>query len=273
MTVAQLSDLHIVARGAPQKPGVDPAANLRAAVAHVLGLDPLPELVVVSGDLVDRGDAAEYDHLRELLDPVIDRLRLLPGNHDHLPSLAAAFPEVPGLHLERASFVDDLHDGLHDGPQDAGGPMRIIGLDTHRPGLESGRLDAEQLDWLDHLLIQPGEPPTLVVLHHPVHPTGIWFMDQMRLHPSDAAALGRVVERHAQVQVIAAGHVHRSSVTLWHGAIAMTVPSVAHAIDLQLSERTPGWRPEPPQFALHALVDGRIVTHLASVHEHPLMTF
>ena len=67
MILAHLSDPHIVAPGELLSGGVDTAEYLRRAVAAVSRLDPLPDLAVLTGDLVDCGDPAEYEHLRALL--------------------------------------------------------------------------------------------------------------------------------------------------------------------------------------------------------------
>jgi Icc protein len=74
MIVAQLSDTHIVAPdGSPRTPAgfgpVDTAGFLAQAIAAINRLDPLPDVTVITGDLVDRGEPAEYDHLRFLLAP------------------------------------------------------------------------------------------------------------------------------------------------------------------------------------------------------------
>lgn len=265
-TVAHFSDLHICAPGVEIEPGIDASANARAAVAHVLALDPVPELVVLTGDLVNSGRPEQYHELRRAIEPLVPRLRLLPGNHDDLALMATTFPEVPGLDGPFACFVDVVGAGTASA-------VRVVGLDSHRPGIEGGRLDAEQLDWLDQTLLDEPDLPTLVMLHHPVVALGIGFMDEMGLDPVDAEALGDVIERHGQVQRVASGHLHRSTTVSWRHTVAITVPSVVHAMDLQLTaRRAPGWRPEPPQLAVHAVVDGRVVTHLAPVVEpsyHP----
>jgi 3',5'-cyclic AMP phosphodiesterase CpdA len=266
-TVAHFSDLHVCAPGVEIEPGIDASATARAAVAHVLAMDPLPELVVLTGDLVNNGRPEQYAELRACLEPLVPRLRLLPGNHDDLAVLADTFPEVPGLHGPNARFVSDVGAGTPEA-------MRIVGLDSHRAGIDGGRLDAEQLEWLDHVLMEEQDTPTIVFLHHPVVPVGIAFMDAMRLDDADADALGDVIERHGQVQRVASGHLHRATTVSWRNTVATTVPSTVHAMDLQLTQRRPpGWRREPGQLAVHVVVAGRIVSHLAPLADPEYQSF
>ena len=57
MLLAQISDLHVRPTG----------QRYKDAVEHLNRLDPRPDLVLITGDLVDEGLQAEYDALRALL--------------------------------------------------------------------------------------------------------------------------------------------------------------------------------------------------------------
>src|SRR4029077_13064011 len=76
VTIAQVSDLHIVEPGQLCGDRVDTAAVVRAAVAHLNALVPTPDLVLLTGDLVDNARPAQYDHLRSLLAPLKIPLQL-----------------------------------------------------------------------------------------------------------------------------------------------------------------------------------------------------
>src|SRR5438132_10647211 len=80
MIVVQLSDPHIVAPGELLYDRVDTAEFLARSVAEINRLDPLPDVAVVTGDLVDHGAAAEYGHLRALLAPLRVPVFVIPGN-------------------------------------------------------------------------------------------------------------------------------------------------------------------------------------------------
>src|SRR5436305_11799790 len=96
MIVAQLSDPHIVEPGkSPRTPAgfgpVDTAGFLSRAVDALNRLDPLPDIAVITGDLVDRGEPAEYEHLRRLIARLRMPVFVIPGNHDARAPLRAAF--------------------------------------------------------------------------------------------------------------------------------------------------------------------------------------
>ena len=55
MLIAQLSDPHVRPEGMLYQGVVDSNAQFTAAIAHVNGFDPPPDLVLLSGDLVDEG--------------------------------------------------------------------------------------------------------------------------------------------------------------------------------------------------------------------------
>src|SRR3954453_5341294 len=80
--IVQLSDTHIRKPGDLAEGRVDTAAALARAVAGGNALPQPADAVIVTGDLVDSGKPAQYQHLRALLAPLAGPVYLLPGNHD-----------------------------------------------------------------------------------------------------------------------------------------------------------------------------------------------
>src|SRR3954468_21474648 len=91
MIIAHISDPHVVVPGALLYGRVDTADFLKRAVADLNRLDPPPDIVVITGDLVDKGEPEEYDRLRALLAPLAMPIFVIPGNHDGREALRAAF--------------------------------------------------------------------------------------------------------------------------------------------------------------------------------------
>src|SRR5262245_28119613 len=140
--VAQISDLHIVGRGQLLADAIDTAAYLRAAVQHLNGLDPQPDAILATGDLVDGGSTAEYESLAELVSPLRAPLWFLPGNHDDRDPLRAAFARR--TELTGDAYVQYVIEG----------PVRVVCLDSARLGQPGGDLDTGQLQWLDERLAE-----------------------------------------------------------------------------------------------------------------------
>jgi 3',5'-cyclic AMP phosphodiesterase CpdA len=256
---AHVSDPHVVEPGRRAAGIVDTAPFVAAAVAQLNGLDPQPDLVLATGDLVNDGRRQQYRHLAELVAPLRAPLRLLPGNHDDRDAMRDAFPD---------------HDYLPGGPTldyVVDGPVRVVALDSLVPGSPGGRLTARQLTWLDATLSEQPDTPAIVALHHPPFATGISFMDGMALDAGPAARLAAVIGRHRQVERVVCGHLHRAISRRFGGTIAATVPGLAHAVALGLGvNQTPGWTLEPPAITLYAWSPRLgLVTHQVAVGSYP----
>jgi 3',5'-cyclic-AMP phosphodiesterase len=261
MLLVQLSDPHIVGRHETLLGGVDTTAFLRDAVTHLNRMVPTPTLVLLTGDLVNDGRPEQYEHLAELLEPLSAPLHLMPGNHDRTDLLQGAFPDL-------------VHDrqGRADGVVE--GPVRLVTLDSSRYPEPGGTLDLGQLAWLDEVLGAEPMAPTVVALHHPPFATGIAFMDAMGLTVDATIGLGEVIARHRQVERVLCGHLHRCIVRRFAGTIAMTAPSTAHALHLDLTDGTPAWNHEPPGLLLHRWdAEEGLVTHLESIGDHRPVAF
>jgi 3',5'-cyclic-AMP phosphodiesterase len=259
--LVQLSDPHIVPKGELLLGGIDTARCFREAIEHVNRLDPQPDLVLLTGDLVNEGQSEEYEHLRELLDGLRAPFHLVPGNHDLTAVLRDAFPDHVHGDVGRADGVIE-------------GPLRIVTLDSSRYPEPGGSLDREQLEWLDATLGEAPDQPTVVAVHHPPFATGIAHMDTMALDTGSAAGLAAVIAGHPQVERVLSGHLHRSISRRFAGTIAMTAPSTAHAVQLDLGGGRAAWNREPPAILLHlATPSVGVVTHLEVIGDHHPVSF
>jgi 3',5'-cyclic AMP phosphodiesterase CpdA len=248
--VAQISDLHIKRHGKLAYGVVDTAAALERSVAALNRLNPQPDLVLATGDLVDEGSEEEYGRLRDILSPLRMPVFALPGNHDERGALRQAFPTLAGDGFVQYTIED--------------WPVRIVVADTVIPGETGGTLCRERLAWLDARLAEQPDRPTIVALHHPPIRTGLPLMD--RLGMDDAAPLDALLRRHGQVERVVAGHVHRPIQARFGGTVVSICPSTAHQLNLELRpDATPGFVLEPAGYQLHLWNDGPLVTHTAVV--------
>jgi Icc protein len=258
MLIAQITDTHITLKGQRAYDAVDTAGCLERAIAELNALAPAPDLVVVTGDLVDLGQSEEYEYLRSLLAPLRMPLFVIPGNHDAREQMRAAF--IADGYLPRQGPLNYVVDDW---------PVRLVGLDTLVDGEVGGALGEDQLSWLERTLATGPERPTLVLMHHPPFATGVGYMD--RIGFGSAARLAKIVERHPQIERILCGHVHRSIDRRFAGTIAGTAPSTAHQVALNLAAGASlNFILEPPGYQLHWWAEpGALVTHTAAIGEWP----
>jgi len=203
--IAHLSDIHLLAGGVLQYGVVDPEAGLARALERLSHVDPLPQVLVFTGDLADKAEPAAYARLRELVEPAA-------------AAMGAQVVWVMGNHDERAEYAEGLFGEASDAPQDrvydvAG--LRVVALDTSVPGYHHGELEDSQLAWLRDVLATPAEHGTVIAMHHPPIP-----LPMLR-----AAEIIELVEqdrladfiRGTDVRSIVGGHFHFSTYSQFAG--------------------------------------------------------
>ena len=256
MIVAQITDLHVVAKDRLLQGVIPTNTQLAEAVAHINSLDPRPDVVIASGDLTDHGLAEEYDLLREILANLIPPVFVIPGNHDRRESLLTAFADEDYMPPRDAPFVNYAIETF---------PLRLIGLDTTVSEHNHGMMCERRLRWLDETLSARCDSPTLIFMHHPPFRTGVQWMDAAGLH--GGRMMEAVVRRHRQVVRVACGHIHRPIHVGWGGTIASVSPSTCFQAALNLTGRG-GFEitMEPRAVQLHVWDEGYgVISHVSYI--------
>lgn len=266
MLIAQLSDIHV---GFEQGQGADELnrQRLRAVVARLRESPNPPDLLVLSGDLTDHGDATSFAHLVEDLGQWPIPVLPMVGNHDSREELLRAFPDCPC----EGGFI-------HYAMESEG--LRTIALDTFEPGRHGGAFCEARAGWLSAQLAAHPDTPTLIFMHHPPIISGIDWMDPA---PDEAwiARFAEAIAGHGQIRAIHCGHLHRTTHATFRGVPLGIAPSVAPPVALDLrpiSPDAPDGRAlitsEPPGYALHRLDGTNLVTHYEHIGDwHALASY
>jgi Icc protein len=267
MLIAQISDFHLRPEGTLAYAVADTATPLRRAVDHINRLNPVPDIVLVTGDLVDEGAQESYDFLRHLLSSLKPPFVIIPGNHDHKESLRKSFPE---------------HDYLHRGVEVDGEkyicftlenfPLRLIGLDTVTPGDHGGGFGPKRMEWLAGILEARPDAPTLLFMHHPPFASAIGHMDKEVFRGWEGFQV--LISKHPQVERVLCGHLHRPVFRRFGGTIASSCPAIGMQLYLDLREEALStFIMEPPSVMLHLWTDlwgeKALLTHISLVEDYP----
>ncbi len=214
MLIAQISDSHIAV---PATSSHCRTGNLEACVDHIAALDPLPDLVVHTGDVAHNGKAEEYAQAADLLGTLPTRLHVIPGNRDDRQALRAAFASLlpADCHAEFVQYAYMQQD------------LCLIMLDTVSEGSNKGQLCELRLAHLNQMLDNAGDRQLMIFMHHPpfdVTAAADPFQFESR---GNAAAFAGILSQHPKVRHVYCGHSHRAASGMVGGVPASTIPSMA----------------------------------------------
>lgn len=259
MLIAQITDVHIgFDQGNPDEYNM---VRLRAVLARIVASPNRPDMLIMTGDLVEFGDAESYARLAEAVSVCPFPVYPMTGNHDLRQPLLDAFPGTPS------------HDGFVQYAIEQDG-LRLILLDTMEPGRHGGAFCEARAAWLKAELAAHPDTPTFIAMHHPPFESGITWLDGDAREPW-MVRFADAIAGFDQLRAIVSGHLHRNVHTLWNGlsltVCASTAPLVG--LDLRPIDRTvPDGRAmitdEYPVYALHRWHGARLVSHFESVDDH-----
>lgn len=259
--LAQFSDTHVVRKNSVLGNGVDSNHALRAAVYNIIRSDDI-QSVLISGDLVERGEIYEYFELRNILDPLLGLkpVYLMLGNHDVRDNFLGVFRDYPFIDQANKQWGVQYSVNLT-------ATHALVVLDTLKEGRDTGYLNSDSLIWLDRTLERHRDKNVLLAMHHPMIDVGSSMLNQMNLvNHSDLSA---ILHKHSNVMRILCGHVHRE-VTGTFGSIPVQVcPSTAFAYPANLNENNVGdLCRDDPGYVVHEITNDTLSSTLHSLHLH-----
>jgi len=215
MMIAQLTDTHLLSPRSAQPLARRRAEDLRRCVADINRLNPLPDAVIHTGDLVHEGDPEAYALARDIVSELVPPFYPIPGNCDNRAALADTFGKAVLMPMHCA-FVQYAVDDF---------PLRLVGLDTQGTIGHEGDYDDERMGELGALLDTELEKPTALFMHHAPFAMGT-EPPAFRVRAT-ADRLAREIARHSQVIRVFCGHRHASSSGAVGTALGTTAPATA----------------------------------------------
>jgi 3',5'-cyclic-AMP phosphodiesterase len=256
-----LSDTHLLAGGNRLYGRVDSQRHLHELFDQIEESGGRPEAIIFTGDLADRGEPEAYDRLRQIVEPVAERL-------------GAQVIWVMGNHDERAAFRSRLLDEVGttrpvDRVYDVGG-LRVITLDSTVPGHHFGEVQPAQLDWLAEELSIPAPHGTILAMHHPPLPSVLDLAVLVELR--DQPALAEVILG-SDVRGILAGHLHYSSTGMFAGVPVSVASATCYTQDLAVPVGGTRGRDAGRAFNLVHVYDSTVLHSVVPVGASPTLDY
>ena len=214
MIIAQISDTHL----ALDTPDADQRIrDFARTIADINALDPAPDVIVHTGDIVHNGRPNEYAQAVAILAKASAPVYVLAGNKDDRANLRAAF-SAGGYLVPDSEFIDYAIEEY---------PVRLIAVDTLSSGSNKGDFCPERVRRLIDLIDAETTKPIAVFAHHPpfkvaVGPDPINFET-----PEIMARLRQALQHSGRVVAVFSGHVHRAAEGHVGSIPATVVPCIA----------------------------------------------
>ena len=222
MRIVQLADLHF---------GTEDPRAIDAAASRIDGLEP--DVIVVSGDMTQRGKHREFQAARDWIDTLGRPTLVVPGNHDTplLNMLSRARRPFKRHHSYFPVRTDMLQVG----------DVSIDGLNTAR-GWQARSNWAEGSVRLDHLAEivsrdAPADSLRMLACHHPFRsPTGAPLRTQTRRGVRASEMLAA-----SDIAVLLTGHVHTPHAELIREATGNYIAISAGTLSTRLRNALPAF--------------------------------
>lgn len=189
------------------------------------------DFLLIPGDLTQHGEPENHRWLTQRLAELPFPVYVIPGNHD-VPVLSAndqsiGWADFPHYYQSQG-YVDPRHHYYTCEPLPG---VRLIALNSNQfndQGQQIGRLDDQQLQWLEAVLNQTPAELMLVMIHHNVvehlpnqsnHSLGRRYMLENAVEVCDLL-------RAAGVQLVLTGHLHAQDIAEAHGIYDITTGSL-----------------------------------------------
>ena len=214
MIVAQISDTHIALDVPDRDRRLE---DFERTIADINTLDPAPDVIFHTGDVVHNGRPEEYAAAAKILAKARAPVYVIPGNKDDRENMRTAF-EPLGYLKPGAGFVEYAVEDY---------PVRLIGTDTVSARSNKGDFSAERATRLIELIEGEKSKPIAVFAHHPpfevkVGPDPINFeiLETMQ-------RLRQALQQSERVIAVFSGHVHRPDEGFVGRIPAIVMPCIA----------------------------------------------
>ena len=242
LNILQITDLHLSTPVISEDDSSSTACqhSFESVLQQALNEDIRCDLIIVTGDLVNRVKSTIYDHIFEVLQATQIPFACIAGNHDVTDENGMDLPffqrELVAQPADRRLLNRHVIESDH---------WQLLFIDSSITGKVEGEIRSIDIEWLRQQLTACSKP-ALIALHHHIIPVDSAWIDTHMAQNTES--FWQNMTPFAHLQVIISGHTHQEQVRYRQGVTVYSTPSTcyqfkpyAHEFAYDESER-PGYR-------------------------------
>lgn len=228
-SVLQISDLHLLQHPEDTMLGINTEYYFHRVLDHAFAANPIIDLILVTGDLTQHPARESYRRIAQKLQTYGISCICLPGNHDDDAMMRSAL-NVGQVGCNKQTVI---------------GNWQIIALNSRIPGKPGGRLEKQELSFLEDCLRAYPDRHTLIAVHHHCQTIDSPWLDAMMIENNEEFLA--VLRRYPEIKAVTCGHIHQVIDQQVEAVRLFSAPSTCFqfepgSLKFSVVETAPGYR-------------------------------
>ena len=225
INILQITDLHLstpvfVDENNTYSDDVACQHSFEAVLQQALNEDIRCDLIIVTGDLVNRVKSSIYDHIFDVLQSTQIPFACIAGNHDVTDENGKDLP-----FFQRELVAQPADSRLLSRHVIETEYWQLLLLDSSISGKVAGEITPTDINWLCERLSTCNKP-ALIALHHHIVPVDSGWIDTHMAENTES--FWEHMAPFEQLQVVISGHTHQEQVRLRQGVTVYSTPSTCY---------------------------------------------
>jgi 3',5'-cyclic AMP phosphodiesterase CpdA len=199
---------------AHENPSIPPSVATKKVISEINRL-PFPiDFVLHTGDIMTDATVDEYLYAKDLFSALNYPIYYIPGNHDNSEGIQRNLVGVETV-KPTYDYVVEIKG------------MQLVCVDSASSGMDhGGKLNDDQLAWLDSICSAASDQPLIVAIHHHIRPFDSQFIDFFGTQNGDEihAILRKAGSR---LRGVFSGHIHQA-IDIYDDNILYSFVQAAH---------------------------------------------